>query len=180
MRWPFRPPKGETRDAAVRRGLRRPSLLATLFVLLVLAGAAAAFSAWRVDELSDRDAAATEALEAARERLPELLSYRFATLEEDLDEALAQTTGDFTSEYAALIDEVVRTTAAQRRIITEASVNGAGVVEVESEKEVVVLVFLTQSTTSRNSSDPAVSGSRVEVSMRREGSDWLIAGLRTR
>lgn len=166
--------------ATEQRRPRRPGLFTVLMVLLALAGTAAGGTTWRVEQLSQRAAASAAALEAVRERLPELLSYRFATLEEDLEEALAQTTGDFTAEYGALIDEVVRTTATQRRIITEASVNGAGVVAVESHEEVLVLVFLTQSTTSRSSSDPATSGSRVEVTMRQEGSDWLIAGLRTR
>jgi Mce-associated membrane protein len=166
--------------ATEQRRPRRPGLFTVLMVLLALAGTAAGGTTWRVEQLSQREAASAAALEAVRERLPELLSYRFATLEEDLEEALAQTTGDFTAEYGALIDEVVRTTATQRRIITEASVNGAGVVAVESHEEVLVLVFLTQSTTSRSSSDPATSGSRVEVTMRQEGSDWLIAGLRTR
>ena len=50
----------------------------------------------------------------------------------------------------------------------------------DSDEEVVVLVFLTQSTTSRSSPDPVVSGSRVEVTMRRVGSAWLVAGLDTR
>ena len=168
------------RSATEQRRPRRPVLFTVLMVLLALAGTAAGGTTWRVEQLSQREAASAAALEAVRERLPELLSYRFATLEEDLEEALAQTTGDFTAEYGALIDEVVRTTATQRRIITEASVNGAGVVAVESHEEVLVLVFLTQSTTSRSSSDPATSGSRVEVTMRQEGSDWLIAGLRTR
>ncbi len=117
---------------------------------------------------------------AVRERVPLLLSYRYATLEEDLDTALDQTTGAFTDEYGDLIDEVVRTAATQRRIITEANVNAAGVVSVDSDEEVVVLVFLTQSTTSRSSPDPVVSGSRVEVTMRRVGSAWLVAGLDTR
>lgn len=146
---------------------------------VVLAGGGAA-AAWRVDQLEERDVAAAEALAAARERIPLLLSYRYATLEEDLDTALDQTAGDFTGEYGDLIDEVVRTAATQRRIITEASVNAAGVVSVHSDDEAVVLVFLTQSTTSRSSPDPIVSGSRVEVTMQRVGSDWLIAGLETR
>lgn len=159
------------------RRWRLQILLAVLTV--VLAGAAGA-AAWRVDQLDDRNSVGTEAVAAVRERVPLLLSYRYATLEEDLGTALDQTAGDFTDEYGGLIDDVVRTAATERRIITEATVNAAGVVSVESDDEVVVLVFLTQSTTSRSSPDPVVSGSRVEVTMQRVDSDWLIAGLKTR
>lgn len=159
---------------------RRRRLVTLLAVLtMVLAGAAGA-AAWRVDQLDDRNSVGADAVAAVRERVPLLLSYRYATLEEDLDTALDQTAGDFTDEYGDLIDDVVRTAATERRIITEANVNAAGVVSVESDDEVVVLVFLTQSTTSRSSPDPVVSGSRVEVTMQRMDSDWLIAGLETR
>ncbi len=41
----------------------------------------------------------------------------------------------------------------------------------------VVLVFLTQATTTRSNRDPAVSPSCVEVTMRRVGKDWKIAAL---
>ena len=149
-------------------------------VLVLLVASTAGVAQWRIQQIGEREAAADEALQSVRTRLPDLLSYRYATLEDDLENALRQTTGDFTDDYAALIDEVVRPTATQRRIVTEAVVNAAGVVSVDSDAEVVVLVFLTQSTTTKNTEEPAVSGSRVEVTMRRTDSEWLIADLQTR
>lgn len=151
-----------------------------LVVPVLLVASTAGVAQWRIQQIGEREAAADEALQSVRTRLPDLLSYRYATLEDDLDNALRQTTGGFTDDYAALIDEVVRPTATQRRIVTEAVVNAAGVVSVDSDAEVVVLVFLTQSTTTKNTEEPAVSGSRVEVTMRRTDSEWLIADLQTR
>ena len=151
-----------------------------LAVLVLLVASTAGVAQWRIQQIGEREAAADEALQSVRTRLPDLLSYRYATLEDDLENALRQTTGDFTDDYEALIDEVVRPTATQRRIVTEAVVNAAGVVSVDSDAEVVVLVFLTQSTTTKNTEEPAVSGSRVEVTMRRTDSEWLIADLQTR
>ncbi len=166
----------EVAPQAARLGRVRVGLLIAALIAASVAGACA----WRADRLTEREAAAQEALEAVRERLPALLSYRYATLDEDLDAALAQTTGEFTDEYSRLLDEVVRETATQRRIITETNVNAAGVVSVDSDSEAVVLVFLTQSTTGRGIQQPVVSGSRVEVTMSRVDDDWLIADLRTR
>jgi len=40
-----------------------------------------------------------------------------------------------------------------------------------------VLVFLTQTTTAKGNRK-SVSGSRVEVTLKRNGDDWKIAGLR--
>lgn len=120
--------------------------------------------------------ARTDALAAAKTRVPALLSYQNATLDEDLDQALDQTTGSFTDEYRTILTEVVEPTAKRRGISTEASVSAAGVVSGDRD-EVVVLLFLTQTTTARKGRS-SVSGSRVEVTLKRDGDDWKIAGLK--
>lgn len=125
---------------------------------------------------TDRDRSTDAALSAAQERLPALLGYDHRSLEQDLARAKEQTTGDFHDDYARLLDEVVAPHAGKSAVTTEAEVRGAGVVSSASD-EVVVLAFLTQTTTRRGAT-PQVSGSRVEVTMSRTGDDWKIAGLR--
>jgi Mce-associated membrane protein len=120
--------------------------------------------------------ARTEALAAARTRVPELLSYDRATLDADLQRALGQTTGSFTDDYEQILTDVVEPTAKRRGISTKASISGAGVVSGDRD-EVVVLVFLTQSTSAKGGR-VSVSGSRVEVTMERSGESWKIAGLK--
>jgi len=150
-------------------------LLSVAIVFATVAG----FATWRTGQIHDLASARDEALNVGRERISLLLSYRHTTLDEDLATALGQTTGAFTEEFRTLLDDVVRDTATDRRITTQASVNAAGVVSTKND-EVVLLIFLTQSTTSRNSPDPVVSGSRVDVTMQRVGSTWKIAGLETK
>lgn len=136
--------------------------------LAVVVGLQAHLAASTADARSD-------ALDAARTRVPVLLSYDTATLDEDLDQALDQTTGSFTDDYEQILTEVVEPTARRRGISTKASVSAAGVVSGDRDK-VVVLLFLTQTTTATGSHS-SVTGSRVEVTLESSGDDWKIAGL---
>lgn len=144
-------------------------------VVLAVALAAAAFTGLQAHRASATADARADALAAAKTRVPELLGYENATLEDDLATAIDQTTGTFTDDYRTILTDVVTPTATERRISTSASVSAAGVVSGDRD-EVVVLLFLTQSTTAAKAGT-TVSGSRVEVTMARDGDTWKIAGL---
>jgi Mce-associated membrane protein len=152
--------------------MTRPRLLAAAVVLLALAVALGSVLLARGADATV--AARADALEAATARVPDLLSYDRGTLERDLDRARDQTTGAFADDYRAILADVVEPTARRRGLSTEASVSAAGVVRGDRD-EVVVLVFLTQTTTVKGRS--SVSGSRLEVTMRRTDDSWKIAGL---
>ncbi len=153
--------------------MTRSRLLALGVVLLALA--LAVFTGLQAHRTAATSDARADALDAAKTRVPDLLSYDEATLEEDLERAIAQTTGSFTDDYEQILTEVVGPTAERRGISTEASVSAAGVVSGDRD-EVVVLLFLTQTTTAKGDRS-SVSGSRVEVTMERTGDEWKIAGL---
>jgi len=147
---------------------RLAALCLVLLALAVFVGVQAHLAASSAQARAD-------ALAAAKSRVPDLLSYRTATLDQDLDRALDQTTGSFTDDYRRILTDVVEPTAKRRGISTEASVSAAGVVSGDRD-EVVVLVFLTQTTTAAGDRS-SVSGSRVEVTLKRTGDGWKIAGL---
>lgn len=145
---------------------------------LVLA-ALLALNLWLLDERDDDagiGAARAAALEEARTRVPTLLSYSSDTLADDLARAKEQTTGDFGDDYATLLDDVVLPNARRHEISTDAVVEASAVVDA-ADDEVVVLVFLTQTTLSQGAAVPQVSGSRIEVTMAEVDGRWLIAGL---
>lgn len=145
-------------------------------VVLTLAVGAAVFTGLQAREATAAADARADALAAATSRVPDLLSYENATLEDDLTRALEQTTGSFADDYATILTDVVTPTATERKISTSASVSAAGVVRGDRD-EVVVLLFLTQTTTAADAGT-SVSGSRVEVTMTRAGATWKIAGLK--
>lgn len=141
-----------------------------VLVALVLADAVLL---WGARGAGGREQARTDALGSASSRLPQLLGYDYTTFAHDRRVALAQTTGGFREEYAALLDKTVAPTAAAKRIHTSAKVTGAGVVG-SSGKDVVVLVFLTQTTTAPGA-QAQVTASRVDVTMTHTSHGWLIS-----
>jgi Mce-associated membrane protein len=156
-----------------RRWSRGVVLMGVVLVLMLAIGGTAA---WKARQLDDVENARAAALREARARVPLLLSYRSATLSRDLDRAARQTTGSFSRDYRQILDEVVRPTASRDGVSTRATINASGVVSGDAD-QVVVLIFLTQTSTRTGRRTPAVSGSRVEVTMRPAGDSWKIAGL---
>ncbi len=176
---------------------RRGALIAgVLLALLIAALAFTAVQAHRAGALND---ARADAMAAAKERVPTLLSYDAATLDADLATADKQTTGKFHTDYGQILADVVKPAATARGITTSAAVNAAGVVRGDRDR-VVVLLFLTQTTTAAKTdgkgdgmgdgkgdakgngkptagTGTSISGSRVEVTMKRVGDTWKIAGL---
>ena len=145
--------------------------------MITAIAAIATFSILHHQRVSDEHAR-SEALAAARSRVPVLLTYSYRTLEDDLARSVDQTTGKFQSEYRQLAKDVVKRTATRKRVSTTAVVTGAGVVRGDRHK-VVVLVFLTQTTTSPGAA-PSKVVNRVEVAMEPGGDGWKIASLTPR
>ncbi|GAC1591466.1 MAG: hypothetical protein NVS3B21_10030 [Acidimicrobiales bacterium] len=137
----------------------------------------ATFSVLQHQLVSD-NVARTQAQIAARERVPVLLTYSYSTLKDDLARSVDQTTGRFQSEYRQLVKDVVERTATQKQVSTKAEVTGVGVVKGDRHK-VVVLVFLTQTTTSPGAA-PSKVVNRVEVSMEPTDDGWKISSLTPR
>lgn len=163
----------------LRLNLERGLLLRWAIVVLVVVGlvAAAAFGVL-ADRASGRARDRSDALAAAKSRVPVLLSYDHRTLEDDLARSQDQTTGRFRTDYTKLLDGPVAKAATQKQISTKATLSGAGVVKAAGSR-VTVLVFLTQTTVAPGV-EPSVSASRVEVRMQQVGNGWKVAGLAPR
>jgi Mce-associated membrane protein len=162
----------EVAPPSLRR--RRPLLIMVpLVVALLLAGSIYLFFGAR--HANDRSQARLDAMKSAKARVPLLLSYQYKTLSHNRTVALEQTTGAFHKDYEAILSKVVVPTATRKKISTTARVSGAAVVSGDSRR-VVVLVFLTQSTTGANAS-PQVTGSRVDVTMTHTAGGWKISSL---
>ncbi|MFS3128216.1 hypothetical protein ACLM5J_07400 [Nocardioides sp. Bht2] len=148
----------------------------TALAAVLLVGAGAGVAGWQAEHASRNADAGTEALAAAQQRVPLLLSYDAATLGDDLDRAVEMTTGGFRSEFSAMVADTVRPQAEKRGVSTSAEVTGAGIVSASADT-VVVLCLIDQTTTGR-SGRPARAISRVEVELVRVDDTWKIAGLK--
>jgi len=145
----------------------------------VLAALLAAVGAWLVWDSSSRQGAqqaGAEAVHAARDAIPAIMSYRPATAEKDLTAAANERlTGAFLDTYSQLIRTTVAPEARQERICASATVPAAAVVSADSG-HAVVLVYVDQTTTA-GSGPPTTSTSSVRVTMDKVDGRWLISGF---
>lgn len=150
-------------------------------ILLVLLAASAGVAGWLyfTDYKADQqiDAAARQAvLTAASDGSVALLSYSPATLETDFANAKARMTGDFLAYYTQFTDEIVAPAAREKQVQTSAAVTRKAIISIEPSSA-EVLLFLNQSTTSRENPDGAYSASAVKVKLEKKDDAWLISAF---
>lgn len=164
---------GSPRPSALRVGLL------ALLVLLTVAAVTAAVVVLAVDrrqqQLSDARTAATEAARSAAEVV---LAYDYETLDDDFAAAEAVSTGTFKEEYAETSENAIRSVATQAQAQVSADPLSAGVVSATPD-EVVVLLFVDQTTLSNRLDQPQTDQNRVRFTMVRTAVDgqnrWLVS-----
>lgn len=167
-------------EQAKRRKVEVPIKLApvVLVLLLLVSGGLAGwlyFGQYRPDTQTD-DAAAQAVTTAAREGMAALLSYKSETLDRNVTEAKSHLTGDFVNDYEKRIREVVAPAVKGKDVATTAQVVGAAVSELHPDSA-VVLLFVDQTTTSKDRPDPSMFASTVLVSLTKADGKWLITGF---
>jgi Mce-associated membrane protein len=152
--------------------------VALLVVALVASAGVAAwlyFSQYRPDQQVDAAASKT-ALDAATNGTVALLSYSPDSLDKDFASAKSHLTGDFLSYYTQFTEQIVTPAAQQKSVKTTASVVRAAVSELQPNSA-VVLVFVNQTTTSKENPDGAFAVSSVKVSLNKVDGTWLISSF---
>lgn len=130
---------------------------------------------YRVDQETD-DAAKASVVRAASEATVSVLSYKPDTLQNDLAAAKSHLTGEFLTYYSKFSDEILMPAARDREVATSASVVRAADEEIHPDAA-KVLVFVNQTTTSRERPEPAQSASSVMVSLSKVDGRWLISAF---
>jgi Mce-associated membrane protein len=155
---------------------RRPVVAPLVLTLLFLvSGALAAWlyiTQYRPDQQTDA-AASKSVIDAARDGIVALLSYKPETLNQDISAAKSHLTGDFLNFYDQFTRDVVTPAAKEKKLTTSAQVVGAAVSELHPNSA-VVLLFVNQATVSQDRPDPAMAASTVMVSLAKVHGTWLI------
>jgi Mce-associated membrane protein len=112
-------------------------------------------------------------ISAASDGTVALLSYTPDTLDKDFASARSHLAGDFLSYYNQFTQQIVAPAAKQRALKTTAHVMRAAVSQLRPDSA-IVLVFVDQSTTTKDTPDPSLAASSVLVSMVRVNGNWLI------
>jgi Mce-associated membrane protein len=119
--------RSEPRDGVVRRSARmvRSRLGAVLLAAVLVASAGVAawlyFEQYRPDQETNT-AAASVALDAAKNGTVALLSYSPESLDKDFEAAKSHLTGDFLSYYTQFTEQIVTPAAKQKSVKTSAAV----------------------------------------------------------
>ncbi|WP_197283506.1 hypothetical protein [Mycobacterium sp. Marseille-P9652] len=153
----------------------RGAFYAFLVVLLVASGGMATwlyFKQYRPDQQTDFGVK-QEVANSASDATSALLSYSSDTLDQDFANARRYLAGDFLKYYNDFTQQVITPAAKQRSVKTTAHVTGAAVTELQPDSA-VVLVFVDQTTTTKDSPQPAVAVTSLVVHMSRANGKWLI------
>ncbi|MEV4729310.1 hypothetical protein [Saccharopolyspora sp. NPDC049426] len=167
----------EEQEVAENPGRRRITTALVVAVLLAATGAVVVLHQ-RQDAAARVAAARTAATEVAARRIPEVLSYSHETLDRDLAAAERAVTGGFARDYLELQRTMIRPAAVRDRISTRTTLSALGVVTA-TDRQVVLLAFINQLTTSSRRPAPLIEGARVRVTLEKVGEDWLVSTLDT-
>lgn len=156
--------------------VRSRALAAVAAALLV---ASAVWLFWDASSRRAADRAGGEAMQAARESIVAMLSYRPNTVEQDLDNARERLTGRFLDDYTQLIRTVVIPDSRNRNVTAAAKVPSTAVVSADPD-HVVVLAYVDQTMTVDAGAEkpPATTTtSSVRVGMEKVDGRWLVAAF---
>ncbi|MFD8725899.1 hypothetical protein ACFV2H_50265 [Streptomyces sp. NPDC059629] len=171
-------------DGAPPRKAGRSVLTAVLGVVLVAALVAAAVLGWQYRQGRQAEQARGEALAAARQAAPVVLSYDYRHLDRDFSRARALLTGHFRDQYGKTTKAVVAPTATKYHGVVKATVatpadGGAPAVSVVSATpdRAVVLLFVNQVTRSTQVPEPRLDLNRVRMTLTRTSDGWKVSGV---
>lgn len=151
----------------------RPILVTALVVGAMGLAAGLFFFQYRPDRQID-DAAGRQAIRAASDGAVASLSYSADNLDRDFANAKSHLTGDFLAYYNKFTQQIVAPMVQQKHITQTAGVVRAAISELHPDSA-VVLVFLNQTTTSKDKPGPLATASSVRVTLTKANGSWLIS-----
>jgi Mce-associated membrane protein len=141
-------------------------------VLAVLTGGLWWWSANYQDTITARE----QAMAAARDSVVELLSYNYRTIDRQMTDTQGMITGKFKDDYASLLKNVIVPGAKAQQLAIQTTIADDSVVS-SSPGEVVLLMFINQQSEGHANQNPALTASRVQVTLQRLSGNWMISNL---
>ena len=152
------------------------SVLLTTSVIAAVGLAACLFVLqYRPDRQID-DAAARRAIQEASDGAVATLSYSSESIDRDFARARSHLTGEFLTYYDKFTKDVVMPTVKEKHLTQTATVIRAAVSELHTHSA-VVLVFLNETTMSKDKREPLKTPSSVRITLTKVSGSWLISKL---
>ncbi|WP_225727736.1 MULTISPECIES: h domain protein [unclassified Nocardia] len=155
-------------------GLRGRILLITMAVVAAAALAVGGFNGYRIWNNHQTEQARKDAVAAAGRTVAAMFTYDYKTVDTELPKAADNLSGTFRSDYTKLIQQAIIPGAKEKQLAVQATTQAGGVVSAGRD-HAVVLLFLNQVTTSKDSPQGTTTGSRVRVTLDKRDSRWLVA-----
>jgi Mce-associated membrane protein len=153
---------------------RSRALLAGLLAIALTALATFGLLAYRVRADEQVETARDQAVAAAHDNAATILSYDYRHLDADFAAARRTLTGAFASDYKVTTSKMVRPGAEQYHVVVKAEIAAESVVSATAD-QVVVLLFVNQTTTSTRLDGPRVDLNRVRMTMAKVDGRWLVS-----
>lgn len=160
--------------ALPRLGAWPNRLRPVLIVLVVLLSAASGFVWWKQHQERQIDRGADAAARTAADSIDRLLTFRPATVFEELPEEKKLLTGDLADEYENELTTDWGPNVVENKISTEVAVPDYGIIE-RGENETVVLVFANMTRRTASSDETEIITSTMRVTMRLVDDVWRIS-----
>jgi Mce-associated membrane protein len=159
----------------IRALLARWRLISIIVAVVAAVGLAGALFLvqYRPNQQTD-DVAAHAAIKAASEGTVALLSYSPETLDNDVAAGKSHLTGELLRYFTGFSQYFVAPAVRQQRVKASASVLRAAVADMHPNSA-VVLLFVHQTTSSKDKPDPVLSTNSVRVTLTKVNGSWLIA-----
>ncbi|MEU4412043.1 h domain protein [Nocardia salmonicida] len=145
--------------------------LAAAGLIAALVLGVSGYQLWQQDKTEQ---ARADAMTTASRTVSAMFTYEPATVDTELPRAADNLTESFRAEYLTLIQQAIAPGAKEKQLTVKATTQAEGIVSADPEKA-VVLLYLNQLTTSKDSPEGTTSGSRVRVSLDKADNRWLVA-----
>jgi len=151
----------------------RAILIISAAILFVAAGVLGGFTGFKYWSDNQAEQARTQSVEAARNTVQAMFSYDYHTVQTELPKVGTSLTPSFRADYMKLVNDVIVKGAVEKQLTVRANTMAAGVVSAD-RSHAVVLLYVNQVTTGKDSPQGTVTPSRVRVNLDKDNGHWLV------
>lgn len=151
-------------------------ILATALVIATIGVAAGLYYFQYRPAQQFNDATTRQVVQAASDGAVAVVSYSYDNLDHDIARAKSLSAGDFLAYYSKFSQDFIKPAAEKGHLTATAKILRAGVSEFHPDSA-VVLVFMNQTTASKEKPEPLTTTSSVLVTLTKVDGTWLITKL---
>ncbi|MEV0298973.1 h domain protein [Nocardia sp. NPDC050710] len=155
------------------QGTRRWIAMSVAGAVILAAVILMGINGFRYWDDKQSETARKDAMAAADRAVAAMFTYDFTTVDKELPKAADNLSASFREDYLKLINQAIAPGAKEKQLTVKATTQAGGVVEAD-RSHAVVLLFLNQITTSKDTPQGTTTGSRVRVALDKSDDRWLV------